>query len=82
VDWQALEACVPLDELPAFHRAFLEMVEPGQDWQAAFLRRVQGKVQASLKRLLREGAAGYEDGRLWVDATCVPDAFRMYVEGI
>ncbi len=80
VDWQALEASVPLDDLPAFHRAFLETIEPGENWQAAFLRRVQGKVQAALKRLLREGAAGYDDGRLWVDVALVPDAFRSYVE--
>jgi len=80
VDWQALESCIPFDELPAFHRAFLERLEPSVDWQAAFLRRVQGKVQAALKRLLREGAAGYEEGRYWLDAGLVPDAFRGYLK--
>jgi len=79
VDWQALESCIPLDELPSFHRAFLQRLEPGEDWQNAFLRRVQGKVQASLKRLLREGAAGYEDGRYWLDAGLVPQPFRGYL---
>ncbi|MEJ2666488.1 MAG: hypothetical protein P8Z81_05220 [Deinococcales bacterium] len=79
VDWQALESCIPLDDLPAFHRAFLEHIEPDEDWQAAFLRRVQGKVQAALKRLLREGAAGYEGGRYWLDVELVPDAFRGYL---
>ena len=53
--------------------------EPGEDWQNAFLRRVQGKVQASLKRLLREGAAGYEDGRYWLDAGLVPPPYRGYL---
>jgi len=80
VDWQALEGCIPLDELPAFHRAFLERLEPGADWQNAFLRRVQGKVQAALKRLLRDGSAGYEEGRYWLDAGLVPDAFRGYLK--
>lgn len=79
VDWQALESCIPLDELPAFHRAFLQVLEPGEDWEAAFHRRVQGKVQAALKRLLRDGNAGYEDGRYWLDAGLVPDAFRAYL---
>lgn len=79
VDWQALESCIPLDDLPAFHRAFLARLEPGEDWQAAFLRRVQGRVQAWLKRLLREGAAGYDDGRYWLDAGLVPEPFRAYL---
>lgn len=79
VDWEALERCLPFDELPAFQRAFLERVEPGEDWQGAFLRRVQGKVQASLKRLQREGSAAYHDGRLHVDAELIPDAWRGWL---
>jgi hypothetical protein len=80
VDWEALESCLPLDELPAFHRAFLERCVPGEDWQGAFLRRVQGKVQATLKRLQREGAAVYHEGRLHVDLSLVPEAYRGFVE--
>lgn len=81
VDWEALERCLPLDDLPAFHRAFLERVAPGEDWQGAFLRRVQGKVQAALKRLQRDGGAGYHDGRLHVDASLIPDAWRGWLQG-
>ena len=80
VDWQALESCIPFDQLPAFHRAFLERVEPGEDWANAFLRRVQGKVQASLKRLLRDGSASYHKGRYWLDVSLVPEGFRDYVQ--
>jgi len=80
VDWQALESCIPYDELPSFHRAFLETLEPGVDWQAAFLRRVQGKVQAALKRLLRDGAAVYDEGRYWLDVQLVPEAYRAYLQ--
>ncbi len=80
VDWQALESCIPFGELPAFHRAFLERVEPGEDWTNAFLRRVQGKVQAALKRLLSEGAAEYHKGRYWLDLGLVPDVYRCYVQ--
>ena len=80
VDWQALESCIPFDELPAFHRAFLQVLEPNEDWQNAFLRRVQGKVQAALKRLLRDGSAAYMEGRYWLDAELVPEAYRGYLE--
>ena len=67
-DWPKLEARIPLDDLPAFHRAFLERVRPGEgDWSAAFLRQVQGKVQASLKQLEREGRAKRERDTLLVD---------------
>ncbi len=81
VDWQALEARIPLDELPAFHRAFLERVRPGEaDWSTAFLRQVQGKVQASLKALEREGRARHEGDALLVDKTVIPEEFLAYVD--
>ncbi len=80
VDWQALEARIPLDELPAFHRAFLETVRPGEaDWSTAFLRQVQGKVQASLKALERSGRAKREGDVLLVDRAVVPEAFLQYL---
>lgn len=81
IDWPALEARIPLDDLPAFHRAFLETVRPGEnDWSAAFLRQVQGKVQASLKQLEREGRAKREGDTLFVDKTVVPEAFLRYAD--
>ncbi len=80
-DWPALEARIPLDELPAFHRAFLEKVRPGEaDWSAAFLRQVQGKVQATLKGLERTGRAKHEGGTLFVDKTVVPETFLHYAD--
>ena len=81
VDWQRLETRIPLDDLPAFHRAFLETVRPGEnDWDAAFLRQVQGKVQASLKQLERVGRARREGDVLWVDKTVIPKAFLPYAD--
>lgn len=81
IDWPKLEARIPLDELPAFHRAFLEKVRPGEaDWSTAFLRQVQGKVQATLKGLERAGRAKHEDGVLFVDRTVVPEAFLRYTD--
>jgi hypothetical protein len=50
INWQKLEQAIPLDELPSFHRAFLKLTKPEEaDWDTAFLRQVQGKVQGSLK---------------------------------
>lgn len=81
VDWQALETRIPLDELPAFHRAFLEKMRPGEaDWSTAFLRQVQGKVQASLKALEREGRAKREGDVLLVDRAVIPEAFLKYAD--
>ena len=81
INWPRLEARIPLDELPAFHRAFLETVRPGEgDWSAAFLRQVQGKVQASLKQLERDGRAKREGDALLVDRAAVPEAFLRYAD--
>lgn len=80
-DWSRLETRIPLDELPAFHRAFLETVRPGEgEWDTAFLRQVQGKVQASLKALERSGRAKREGDTLYVDRAVVPEAFLRYAD--
>jgi len=80
-NWPRLEARIPLDDLPAFHRAFLERVRPGEgDWETAFLRQVQGKVQASLKGLERSGRAKHEGDTLYVDKTAIPEAFLHYAD--
>lgn len=79
VDWYALEARIPLDELPAFHRAVLARLYPEEAWEAMFLRKVQGKLQAALRQLERDGLARREGGALWVASTVVPEAFRHYL---
>ena len=81
IDWPRLESRIPLDDLPAFHRAFLERVRPGEsDWSAAFLRQVQGKVQATLKQLERDGRAKLEGDTLYVDKAVIPEAFLRYAD--
>ena len=60
-DWGRLEQLIPLDDLPRFHREFLKVTRPEGDWDVAPLRQIQGKVQASLKQLEREGQG--EDAR-------------------
>ncbi|MVN86781.1 hypothetical protein GO986_08385 [Deinococcus sp. HMF7620] len=58
--WRALETRVGLDQLPAFHRAFLTWrgVESAQEMP---LRRVQQRVEAELNRLVQAGQATRED---------------------
>lgn len=75
IDWTALERRLPLDDLPAFHRALLARLEPGEDWGAAPLRRVQGKVQAALRGLERGGRARRDGERLWVARGALPDGY-------
>lgn len=77
LNWQTLELSLPLDELPAFHRAFLQHNRPDEEnWDEAFLRKVQGKVQATLKALERQGLARTEEGVLWVAKTAIPETYH------
>jgi len=78
LDWQALERSIPLDDLPDFHRQFLALARPDEDYSAAALRQVQGKVQASLKALERQGHAITEGETLLVEQAFVPEAFHKY----
>ena len=80
MNWQALEARIPLDELPGFHRAFLNHNRPGEDFSEAFLRQVQGKVQATLKGLERAGRAEREGETLWLERDAIPEAYAHHLE--
>lgn len=75
IDWHALEASLPLDELPRLHRAFLTLNDPGEAWDEAPLRRVQGKVGAALGRLERSGRARRSGDRLLVAIDALPSGF-------
>ena len=79
IDWHALERTIPLDDLPDFHRQFLALARPDEDYSEAALRQVQGKVQASLKALERQGNAKTEEETLLVESTFVPKAFHKYI---
>ena len=81
-NWGRLEQAIPLDDLPKFHREFLKVVQPEGDWEAAPLRRVQGKVQASLKRLEREGKAKTEGDTLLVAQEVIPEDFQRYADDL
>ena len=78
-DWGRLEQTIPLDDLPQFHREFLKLTRPEGDWDAAPLRQIQGKVQASLKQLEREGRAKREGEALFVVKEVIPEEFQRYI---
>jgi hypothetical protein len=80
IDWATLESRIPYDELPSFHRAFLQLARPDEDWDNAFLRKVQGNVQAVLKQLERNDLAKQQGDKLLVSKTMIPEAFQQYAE--
>jgi hypothetical protein len=81
INWQQLEQAIPLDELPNFHRAFLKLTRPDEaDWDTAFLRQVQGKVQGSLKALERQGLAKTEGDKVFVAKEMIPELFWQYLK--
>ena len=80
VDWGGLEQRIPLDDLPRFHRAFLTLTKPEEDWEEASLRKVQGKVQASLKRLERDGLAKTQGSTFYVAKAMIPENFQPYTD--
>jgi hypothetical protein len=80
ISWQDLEQRIPLDDLPRFHREFLKLARPdGTDWDKIFLRQIQGKVQATLKMLEREGKAKQENNHLFVLKYLIPNAYLYYL---
>ncbi|MEF2276867.1 hypothetical protein V3W47_01060 [Deinococcus sp. YIM 134068] len=73
LSWRDLETRVGLDNLPAFHRAFL--MWRGVEGTAEMpLRRVGQRVEAELNRMVREGQARKE-GDDWTLAPDVLDGF-------
>ncbi|WP_102125865.1 hypothetical protein [Deinococcus planocerae] len=72
--WREIETRVGLDNLPAFHRAFLTW--RGVEGTAEMpLRRAQQRVEAELNRLVREGGA-QKQGDDWTLAPGALDGFE------
>ncbi|MEM6428535.1 MAG: hypothetical protein AAF708_04785 [Deinococcota bacterium] len=80
VNWQMLEQRIPLDDLPSFHRQFLQGLHPDDNWQGVGLRQIQSKVQANLKQLTRAGQIQQQDDVLLVPKSLVPEAFWQYLK--
>ncbi|MEM7736887.1 MAG: hypothetical protein AAF267_13980 [Deinococcota bacterium] len=80
INWQVLEQRIPLDDLPSFHRQFLQGLHPEDNWQEVNLRQIQSKVQANLKQLTRAGRVQQQENVLLVPKSLIPDAFWQYLE--
>ena len=65
VRWRDLEASIPLNRLPDFHRAFLAL-RGVTDPQEMLLRRVQQTVERELNKLVQAGLARREGGEIIV----------------
>lgn len=76
VRWSALEAALPLNELPAFHRAFLKLHRPELQPETLPLRRVQQYVNQTLHLLEKEGKARLVDGNFELELDCIPFPYR------
>jgi hypothetical protein len=72
VDWRALEEAVGLEDLPRFHRAFLQARGTEAEAAAMPLRRVQQAVERELNTLRREGQAQEAGERRLVALACLP----------
>lgn len=65
LSWRALEARVPFDDLPGFHRAFLAW--RGVEGAASLpLRRAQQRVEAELNRMTQAGQAQRAGDDWWL----------------
>ncbi|MDW8425674.1 MAG: hypothetical protein RMK51_07055 [Meiothermus sp.] len=80
VRWSAIEARLPLRELPTFHRAFLRLHRPELNPDALPLRRVQQYVQQTLHALAKEGRAWRVDQDFELEAHQLPPAYRTAEE--
>ncbi|ADD27494.1 hypothetical protein [Meiothermus ruber] len=76
VRWSALEAALPLNELPAFHRAFLKLHRPELAVETLPLRRVQQYVSQTLHLLAQAGKARAVEGDFELEADCIPPPYR------
>ena len=70
IRWRDLEARIPLDRLPDFHRAFLEH-QGVSDPQEMLLRRVQQTVERELNKLVQAGQARREGEEIVVSAAAL-----------
>ncbi|WP_299430472.1 hypothetical protein [uncultured Meiothermus sp.] len=76
VRWSELEARVDLGELPAFHRAFLNLHRPELSADTLPLRRVQQYVSQTLYALVKAGRARRVDEDFEVPPEVIPEPYR------
>ena len=77
IDWRELEANIPLEILPQFHRDFL-VARGLEDTQSTKLRRIQQNVERELNTMLRDGTAKEDNQLLLVSSQSIPEAWHNY----
>jgi hypothetical protein len=73
LNWRELEARIPLDELPKFHRAFLQT--RGIDMDNMPLRRIQQTVERELNKLIVEGRAQRIESDILIDGDVLKEVW-------
>ncbi len=76
IDWRKLEASIPLEELPKFHRDFLAS-RGLENTESTMLRRIQQNIERELNTMLRDGTAQYQAEILLVSSQSIPEAWRV-----
>ncbi len=76
IRWSQLEAAIPLDQLPTFHRAFLNLNRPELKADQLPLRRVQQYVSQTLHSLVQQGQAKQQEEEFWLEPDVIPEAYR------
>ena len=75
--WRTIESRIPLDDLPAFHRAFLEW-RGVKDARQMPLRRVQQRVEAELNKLVRGGEAERSEDDVLISGAALSEFDELY----
>ena len=76
VRWSLLESKIDLNELPAFHRAFLKLNRPELEADTLPLRRVQQYVSQTLHSLVQQGKARHLEEDYEVQPETIPEAYQ------
>jgi hypothetical protein len=77
INWRELEANIPLEQLPEFHRTFLA-ARGIENLESMMLRRIQQSVERELNTLLRLGKAKQESEILFVDSQEIPELWLKF----
>ena len=77
INWRDLEAAIPLEQLPDFHRAFLA-ARGVENPETMMLRRIQQSVERELNTLLRDKKAKQESETLFVLSQEIPEPWLEF----
>jgi hypothetical protein len=78
INWRELEANIPLEQLPEFHRAFLAS-RGVENLETMMLRRIQQSVERELNTMLREGEAKQDTEIIFVLNTKIPIQWLQFI---